>query len=301
MTTVIWHFVDGKPGHENQSTGLIAALAARRQVATHRIELSTCNRMAAVLDWMLGRRRHGGALPDPDLIIGAGHSTHLHMLAARRARGGKAVVLMQPSLPLKWFDLCLIPEHDAPPARANVVPTRGVLNRVQPSDALEPDRGLILVGGPSAHYDWSESQLVEHIEVLRAVQDQHWTVATSRRTPASTVARLQALTGDRLLLVTPVSVDATWLPAELARSASVWVTEDSVSMVYEALTAGAATGVLPVQARGPSRVRQGLEQLVTAGWVTTYSEWQRHHKLVPPPARLHEAGRAADLISERWL
>ena len=75
-------------------------------------------------------------LPTPDLLLGAGHHTHLSLLAARRIRGGKVVVLMRPSLPPGLFDLCLIPEHDAPPARPNVLATRGALNRIQPAATL---------------------------------------------------------------------------------------------------------------------------------------------------------------------
>ena len=38
-------------------------------------------------------------------------------------------------------------------------------------------------------------------------------------------------------------VDADWLPRKLATTASVWVTEDSVNMLYEALSAGAASSL----------------------------------------------------------
>jgi hypothetical protein len=125
-------------------------------------------RLAALGQCLLGAFNAGQNLPAPDLIIGAGHRTHFTVLAARRAHGGRAVVLMQPSLPLGWFDLCLIPEHDRPRDRPNVERTYGVLNTVLPASHAAPDRGLFLIGGPSAHHAWAEARMVEQIlTVLR--------------------------------------------------------------------------------------------------------------------------------------
>ncbi len=133
-------------------------------------------------------------LPTPDIVLGAGHRTHLSLLAARRVHRGKAVVLMRPSLPLSLFDLCLIPEHDAPPARRNVLATRGALNRIQPSATLEPSRGLLLIGGPSAHFAWDNENLYRQIAAIVAADPAiHWTLTTSRRTPAGFLERLSPL------------------------------------------------------------------------------------------------------------
>ena len=49
--------------------------------------------------------------------------------------------------------------------------------------------------------------------------------------------------------------------AQVARSAQAWVTEDSVSMVYESLPAGAATGLLAVPRQGETRTaRHGRDR-----------------------------------------
>jgi uncharacterized protein len=46
------------------------------------------------------------------------------------------VVLMKPSLPRRWFDLCILPQHDGIAADAHTLVTEGALNRVRPA----PDR-----------------------------------------------------------------------------------------------------------------------------------------------------------------
>ena len=99
----------------------------------------------------------------PNLIIGAGHRTHFSILAAKRAYGGKSIVLMKPSLPYFIFDLCLVPEHDNPPKRANIISTIGALNPLGLDGLHEkkPSSNLILIGGPSPHYKWDNNLIIK--------------------------------------------------------------------------------------------------------------------------------------------
>jgi uncharacterized protein len=294
---VVWAFTDGKAGHENQTRGLLAALARRQAMDARWINAPAC---ASVLASLMTRRFLPGAgLPPPDLLIGAGHRTHLPLLAARRAHGGRTVVLMKPSLPRAWFDLCVIPEHDAVTG-ANVLTTRGALNPVE-AGRKNARAGLILIGGPSRHHGWSENDIFSQVEtIVVSESDIDWTLTTSRRTPSVTTARLCALTFNNLTVVPLAETGPGWLPERLASAAQVWVTEDSVSMVYEALTANAATGVLGVPAKRASRVARGIVALTREGLVTGFADWQRGKKLAPPAAPFNEAARVAAWIGEKW-
>lgn len=299
---VIWQFVDGKPGHQNQTLGLIGALGRLHNIDVHVLPLDGISRISNALAWLCGRFTDGRHAPDPDLIVGAGAATHLPMLAAKRARGGRTIVLMKPSLPLSCFDLCLIPEHDESPARANVINTRGVLNRLHVDGQPHGKGGLILLGGPSSHYHWSDERLLEQLDALATDPQVHdWTIVTSRRTPIETIPKLSHLQGERVSIVSPDSVDSEWLPTALTRCSCAWVTEDSVSMIYEALTAGAPTGILEVPSSGSSRVQRGVQTLVDDAWVTTFSKWRESRSLAPAPDAFNEAYRTADLITQRWL
>jgi hypothetical protein len=72
-------------------------------------------------------------------------------------------------------------------------------------------------------------------------------------------------------------------------------------MVYEALTANAATGILSVPAKRESRVARGIAALSRDGLVTGFADWQRGQKLAPPAEPFNEATRVAAWISEKWL
>jgi mitochondrial fission protein ELM1 len=242
----------------------------------------------------------GVGLPPPDLLIGAGHRTHLPLLATRRAHGGRTIVLMKPSLPRAWFDLCVIPEHDGV-AGANVFTTRGALNPVEPGKK-DAHAGLILIGGPSRHHGWSENDILSQVEIIVAREkDIDWSLTTSRRTPLPTTARLRALSFRNLTVVPVSDTGPSWLLERLAGAAQAWVTEDSVSMVYEALTANTATGVLGVPAKRESRIARGIDALTRDGLVMRFTDWQRGKKLAAPTAPFNEAARVAAWIGDKWL
>jgi len=297
--TVLWLITDNKPGHRSQLQGLAQALAARTAVEAHWIDAPAGRN--ALWQWLAGRFAPGATLPDPHLILVAGHRTHLAGLAARRARGGKLIALMRPSLPLGCFDLCVIPQHDKPPARANVVATRGVLNTARPSPERAADKGLFLIGGPSKHHGWDTPGLLAQIDaILAATPAMRWTLTTSRRTPADSEAALLALRA-RGVDVRPVrDTPPGWAMEQVARSAQAWVTEDSVSMVYESLTAGAATGLLAVPRLGETRITAGVADLQREGFVTRFADWQREGALHAPPTRVSEADRVAAVVLSRW-
>ena len=296
--TVVWAFTDGKAGHENQTRGLLAALAHRQPLDARWVRVPA---YASVLSSLMTRRfLPGVGLPPPDLLVGAGHRTHLPLLAARRAHGGRTIVLMKPSLPRAWFDLCVIPEHDAVTG-ANVFTTRGALNPMEPGKK-NAQAGLILIGGPSRHHGWSENDILTQVEtVVAGTSDIHWTLTTSRRTPSATTARLRALTFKNLTVVPVAETGPGWLSERLTSTAHVWVTEDSVSMVYEALTANAATGVFNVPAKRESRIARGIAALRHDGLVTGFTDWQRGKKPGAPVTPFNEAARVAAWIGEKWL
>jgi len=290
---VLWRFSDGKAGHDAQSLGLVQALQTRCEIALY--ELPGINHFTAFAGWLTGRYTPGGSLPEPDLLVGAGHATHWGLLAARRACGGRAVVLMQPSLPNSLFDLCLIPEHDNPNSAANVLVTRGVLNTMRASQNRADGQGLILLGGPSPHYHWNDDEVLEQIKALMSARPQlQWQVMSSRRTPATTVALLGK---QKDLTVLAANVSDNSVAAALASAAEVRVTEDSVSMIYEALTSAAPTGLLAVTRSRANRITAGVDALVARGWVAAPGDWRE--LTAPPP--LDEAGRCADWIVEQWL
>lgn len=294
---VIWVLGDGKPGHENQTLGLAEALGRLRSCQVHRIAVAGrwwWQRLAAA-------QRQAAGLPTPGLLLAAGHATHPALLWLARSRRAPAVVLMRPTLPLRCFDGCVVPEHDFARANppANVIATVGALNRVGFDPRRPREGGLLLVGGPSATHAWdAEAMLRQLREITVGAAAGHWRLTTSRRTPEGMLAQLRSQL-PQVSVWTSDQTDRDWVPTQLASAAEVWVTEDSVSMIYEALSSGARVGLLPVPRKpGDSRVLRGLASLRERGFVTDYEAWRVTGELAAPPRVLREADRSAKALLE---
>ncbi|TFG87923.1 MAG: hypothetical protein E4H18_03120, partial [Hyphomicrobiales bacterium] len=146
--------------------------------------------------------------------------------------------------------------------------------------------------------DMLEAQIVAIVDGNRDIQ---WSAASSRRTPTDFLPRLRALQRANLDTAPVDVVDADWLPRKLATTASVWVTEDSVNMLYEALSAGAATGLLSMPRRGTRQSKRNLVGgLLAEGLVTSFHDWQQGQRLRAPAIALDEAGRCAAWILHEW-
>ncbi len=289
---------DGKPGHLNQSLGLVDALQRLQPGIDYRL---CAPKPWGVLSCMLVRRLFKkNSLPPAKIVIAAGHRTHLTMLVYGWLLGAKTVVLMKPSLPLRYFDICLIPEHDQPPEQSNIIETWGVLNRIVPAQK-RPRAGLLLIGGPSKHFNWDEQSVLDQISsVLIKYPQTDWVLTTSRRTPGSFLTQLKARKLD-IKLIPHEETDLKWLPNELAVTEHCWVTEDSVSMVYEALTAGCDVGLITLASNGEGRLHYGLARLRASNRVGSLQQpVLLDEKITLAP--FAEAQRCAALILKKgWL
>ncbi|MDP1766631.1 MAG: ELM1/GtrOC1 family putative glycosyltransferase [Methylotenera sp.] len=297
---VVWRVVDGKRGHERQTQGLLYAL--QQQFALQTFDVQRLMPVKAL--WSLLTGHYYGAkkeLPRPAIITGAGHGTHLTMLAASRAFGAKTIVLMRPSLPLSCFDLCIIPEHDSVLAQ-NVLSSKGALNPVHAATQKDPRLGLILLGGLSRHYEWDDAVIMRQlIDLVVYHREVDWLISTSPRTPEGILNLLRDVHLTNVTIAGYHEVDADWLPNKMAIASYVWVTPDSVSMVYEALTAEASVGVFDLVAKPGSKVAHGIADLLSHQYVTAYRDWEKHRVLSPAHITFNESARCAQWIKQHWF
>ena len=297
---VIWRLSDGKAGHDTQSKGLAEAL--NRLVRCDIFDISVAAKPLSIIDYIRKRFTPGAHIPAPNIIIAAGHSTHIPLLIAKRARGGRIIVLMKPTLPISWFDYCLIPKHDHPPARNNVVITTGALNTVLHSTGHRPEKGLVLIGGPSRHFDWNIESLIEQLQLLITQQaDIHWTITDSPRTPDATLVRISEQGWSNIDIIPFKACDPVKLNGLYADAGIIWVTEDSISMVYESLTSGAIVGLLEVPQKKESRVSLAMKSLIDEGLLTSFQHWRRTNKMQKPDYLINEADRCAEILIQQGI
>ena len=280
---------DGKAGHLSQSRGLAQAL-------------SRLQGGGRIIEWpvqhLSGRGLWGQLPPDlrmlrSPLLIGAGSATHWPLLTLKKRLGGLAVVLMKPDLPLSWFDAVIAPRHDfaAQPDLPHLHLTIGVLNPFINQQQHQAGRQLILIGGPSKRHGWESQALSGQLAQL-AARHQPTTLSTSRRTPADFMQlSLICQPPARWTIVPVAQTPPDFIATQLAAAESCWVTEDSISMIFESLTAGCQTGLLSMPRLRPDRITREIDRLIQTGQVMTLG-----HPYPSGVAPLREADQAA-----QWL
>jgi len=299
---IIWRFTDGKLGHENQTAGLVSALRAiQGDVTVIDIPVCTLPTSGTLLFRAFFRKKIVQFPPEkPDLIIGAGHKTHIPMVVAKSQCGGKNVVLMRPSIPMGLFDLVVTPKHDNIPLRENVIETEGALNVVQFVENKNMDIGLMLIGGASPHYSWDDVGIANQIkQITDQESDVEWTLTTSRRTPEKLLNMLRDI---QIKVVPFKDTNNDWIASHYAQSGQIWVTPDSVSMVYEALSSGAVTKVFYLSPSSTaSRVRNGVDELIQNKALQPFDLWKNDSTIEHSSCYFNEAARIAEHIKEHLL
>lgn len=295
----VWLLLDGRPGHQNQVLGLADALQRIQP-----LHVETVNIRGVSHGLMTGAARDR-RLPSgrPNAIIAAGHSTHLPLLILGRRFAARTVLLMKSTLPYALFDACLVPDvYNFRAVPQNVILTTGVLNRIQRSQHQDASQRLVLIGGPSKHHAWDGPKVLKQLEhILESKPSGHWAIATSRRTPAVFVDQLQLLQSDRIRLVPAESVGPEWLPQQFARCGEVWVTGESVSMLYEAVTSGAAVGMLELPRIRSNKATRCIDMLLDLNAVTLFTNYMADGVLKASDLPLNEADRCARELLSRQI
>ena len=293
----ICYISDAKAGHQAQVMGLVSALSALVNVELTTLTLSG--------NWLSRWQIANTALPTPpDLIIGAGHSTHIPVwLMGRRYRQAKTLIVMKPSLPLSWFDFVMMPEHDAKGSLpSHVLLTQGVMNRFVNEQRHQANKVLILLGGTNQRYAFDSQKMLADIQTLiEHYQDINANVimTDSRRTPtelSNCLSKKNNIADLSTFQFFPVAnTTPDWLNEQYQTASHVWVTADSVNMIFEAMTAGCQVGLIELPKLKTDRVTNMVDSLIQSGKVTTLNDF-RQGKSLPNAMPINEAKRAA-----QWL
>ena len=247
---------------------------------------------------LFGKAPELALLPRPNILLGAGHATHLPMLLTKWAYKSIAIVLMRPSIPSCLFDFCLVPQHDNSKVSESIIATIGPLNCIEPGTEKDPQLGLLLIGGPSRHFGWQEAALGRQLQSILSAQGRKWVLTDSPRTPKSTREILENLAGDNVEY-RPFQQGNTSITELMSRASTIWVSEDSMSMIYEALSSGAAVGVLRIPALDKNKLNGVAESLAKQQMLTLFDNWQQQQALPAPKRVLNESRRCAEEILQR--
>ena len=283
---------DGKAGHRSQAVGLYKAMQrlSRQDVTFQEVsieQLPFFSLFKAVLTHQLDIFESV-----PDYIFGVGSHTQLRVLLLGKVYPeAKTIILMKPNFPFGWFNHVIIPAHDAVPEQGNVILSQGALNPIVNENRHQKNRILIALGGSSKRHQWNDQKVLQAIQQIIDHNDQAEIVlSTSRRTPKEFFQHLQFQPYIQQIKVFPVEkTPQGWIFEEMQKAEAVWVTEDSVSMIYEALTAGCKVGVIKVDRLKEDRIVKSVDTLLEKNIVSDQFEV----RLLATHSQFEEAQRIA--------
>ncbi len=229
------------------------------------------------------------------ILLSAGNTPAPFNLALGRTLGVRRAVLMTPSvIGTDPFDFAIIPEHDFPQLTDNVLTTLGAPNCIIPDELEKKGKELIhdfpsgdsaswgvLIGGDTANYSIDPEWIRINIGALLEVSFERGAglyITTSRRTSKEAERALEEITRDRenVRMNLIASRDSrNPVPGILGLCTRIFCTEDSVSMLSEAVTSGKDIFLLRVRKRRGIRMLLGkmTRLLVDARFLPLSSLW----------------------------
>lgn len=308
-STQTWAVSDGHAGNRRQA----AALADAVGEPAFDCELAP----RAPWRWLAPRLLPGAARAfgdafaaarTPALAIGCGRQA---ALATRllRARGAKAIQILDPRLDPALWDFVVVPEHDGLRG-ANVITLLGGLNPVDDAwlaqargrfaafAELPQPRTAVLLGGSSAHARFDRNAfevLAARLEAALARDGGSVLVTTSRRTDPKVIAALRHRYVETPGVVWCGEEDGeNPYPGLLAWADRIVCSPDSVNMVSEACATRVPVHVFdPVRVRGRPRVF--LDALFARGRIRAMDGALLPFDVEP----LRETARVAAILRER--
>lgn len=277
MKRSVWIISEGSPGHVSQSEGLVAALA--RQVDLESTIIQTRPRLNGlgrdIVRWWMGRSGRplssgflknflGCDVPESKpptwIVTSGGKAVFVARTLAARLNVPLVLIGERKPYPSEWFHTVLTPspfETGVNDVWLDLIPTQITRESLEKAAALWPERPLgrlwtMIVGGTSASHrytggDWSA--LAQGMNAVAREEGIRWLITTSRRTGSATEELL------REMLDPVIVADAIWwssrpekrLHALLGAAERIFVTQDSITMITEAIASG-----MPVEVVYPS-------------------------------------------------
>lgn len=293
----VWCLSDGVPGHFNQSKGLVKALEHGFEVDVHWIEsrlkarfLRRLMRKLLNMDvkryasWIerLYATETATERELPDLIVSTGGNTaYINIALAHRYQCSNfflgSLRGLDPSLFTRVFTIepvgapnNIVMELAPTPASWAELAAAGR----QLTSASSNPLWTMLIGGSTREYRYSSRNWVEIADAMNQLAARHkikWLVTTSRRTEDQ---------AERILseqLEPDAIADAVWykrqprkiMAAYLGAGEQIFCTEDSLSMLTEAVSSGKpVTAIQPEDFEPESRYENALRRLAARGWVS---------------------------------
>ena len=211
---------------------------------------------------------------DFDLFVGAGSTSYYALKFYARRYVKPSVALMYPKGYRKDFSVIIAGAYDRPTPRVNLKISPVSLSFSRPQGLYKPQRKSIgfIIGGPNSCFEMGD-EILKQIESVRAqFADCEFALTTSPRTPRATESALEKLGWDYSVIYSREPVNP--IGDFLAQCEWVFISEDSVSMISDAVSNGSASvAILSLKRKDAhNKFDDFISALVSTGHARRYDE-----------------------------
>ena len=295
----IWVLSDGRPGHYNQSLAVAKALETlfdESDVRYKEVEVKKAGKylLRALLNRRWGRELLKALTPQkavtlfykgvdlsssPDIVISAGKDTSMLNAVLGLWYGATTLFIGHPKkLDNRLFTKVLTVldlgfENQIVLDVAPTLPYSGDVEAFCREHGLDPKASysVLLIGGDGSGYHYTEEEIDALIAFVNKTAEQtDWLVTTSRRTPLVFEEKMQRQMRAKMFVAyhqNPIKA----VGAFLALADRVYVTEESASMVSEAVASGKpVVTLIPNESGGEKDYMAILQKFEKAGDIQRY-------------------------------
>ncbi|WP_298756475.1 ELM1/GtrOC1 family putative glycosyltransferase [uncultured Campylobacter sp.] len=211
---------------------------------------------------------------DFDLFVGAGSTIYYALKFYARRYAKPSIALMYPKGYRKDFSVIIAGAHDRPKPRANLKISPVSLSFSRPQGLYRPQRKSIgfIIGGSNSCFEMGD-EILKQIEGVRAqFADCEFALTTSPRTPQATESALAKLSWNYSVIYSREPVNP--IGDFLAQCEWVFISEDSVSMISDAVSNGSASvAILSLKRKDAhNKFDDFISALVSTGHARRYDE-----------------------------
>ena len=268
---------DGRMGHLNQCIALAKYAGYEYRichVSYKRRYLKSLSYLLDRLHWYTDALFNCENLSDErfDYIIAAGSTTAYPLKVLARKYDAKSIAMMLPKGYRYDYDVIFAQSHDNPPQQDNicVLPANFSFSEPQGLYRAEKKSIGIVIGGDNKVFSFSLDELSRQLKhIFESFNGYEFAVTTSPRTSVEIEDLLEHY--DFVYRVIYSKNPVNPIPDFLHQCDRVFITQDSTSMISEAVSSGkACIEVLPLPSGGDNKFTRLIHGLQKEGYLHIY-------------------------------
>ena len=262
---ILW-VKDNKKGHLKQVKALLDEIKKILNVNISEFEIEKK---------ILKKSIPSSIVKSSDLVIGAGHSVYPYLLKSKKKNPNiKSVAILSPSYFKKKFDLICAPFHDMHKLNKHkhVLYFDGSLAS-RSNKKCHEEIGMIAIGGKNKYFKFDKKNLIKQIQyIITLYPNKNWYIFNSRRTPKNFLEEIQKELEFISKKITYVDHhnDSYRFDEYIEKSSIKIITPDSMSMIYESLSAHGETVLFSLFPKKESKflpIINNLKEMNSIGYI----------------------------------